>query len=138
MTQVQILNNIICISHAANIIGIDMYWTILHQNLSEIVGQTWLFKLVIVNGLEKEKLNSNLLYFTLKLTLGHILLMTKLLGRCIHREHWILENTHSLGHKWKMNMRHFWCNDYHHRKWTQQFKFKSWMRLSAFQIELIL
>ena len=30
-----------------------------------------------------------------------------------------------------------WCNGYHHRKWTWQHVFKSWMRLIAFQIGLI-
>ena len=30
-----------------------------------------------------------------------------------------------------------WCNGYHHRKWTQQHKFKFWTRLIAFHIALI-
>ena len=33
--------------------------------------------------------------------------------------------------------RHSWCNGFHHKKWTWQPKFKSWMRLFAFHIALI-
>ena len=33
---------------------------------------------------------------------------------------------------------HSGCNDNHHRKWTWQLKFKSWMRLFAFHIAQIL
>ena len=31
-----------------------------------------------------------------------------------------------------------WCNGYHRRKWTRQHEFKSWTRLIAFHIALIL
>ena len=31
-----------------------------------------------------------------------------------------------------------WCNGYRRRKWTQRYEFKSWTRLIAFHIALIL
>ena len=35
-------------------------------------------------------------------------------------------------------MRYPWCNGYRHRKWTRRHEFKSWTRLIAFHIALIL
>ena len=51
----------------------------------------------------------------------------------------LIRATHSINSHWaKGPIRCLWYNGYRRRKWTRRHEFKSWMRLIAFHIALIL
>ena len=61
MTQVQILEETVCISHSTNTLGKSMNQTILPPAMDKIVDHTGFFSLGMAPSLEEGKLNSNLL-----------------------------------------------------------------------------
>ena len=64
VTQVQILDKTVCISHSGNALGKAKNPTILHPAMGKIVWLTVLFNLSMVTGLGEGKLNLNLLNST--------------------------------------------------------------------------
>ena len=59
VTQIQILNKAVYISHCVNTFGKGKNQNILPPDISKIVGQTVLFNLSMATTVEKGKLNSD-------------------------------------------------------------------------------